>query len=261
MSTIVASPRIKPSLSSPNTALVFFLLNLVLVLGIPVPPRAGVGEENDAFTRERRQMVERDLRQRGIKDERVLTAMAAVPRHLFVPEPLRGSAYDDRPLSIGEGQTISQPYIVALMTELLDLTGDERVLEIGTGSGYQTAVLARLAARVYSIEIIPALGAGAEKLLKRLDVANVEIKIGDGFFGWEEKAPFDAILLTAAAPRIPEQLWRQLREGGRLIMPMGQEGKTQRLMRFRKVSGKPEAEEVTGVIFVPLTGEIQRRNR
>jgi protein-L-isoaspartate(D-aspartate) O-methyltransferase len=231
------------------------------MLAIPFRLHSDAGEEDAAAMRKRRQMVERDLRQRGIKDERVLGAMAAVPRHLFVPEPLRALAYDDRPLSIGEGQTISQPYIVALMTQLLELSGDERILEIGTGSGYQTAVLARLAARVYSIEIIPALGASANKLLKRLDVANIEIKIGDGFFGWEEKAPFDAILLTAAASHIPDPLWRQLREGGRLIMPVGEEGKTQRLMLFRKSSGKPEAEEITGVIFVPLTGEIQRRNR
>ena len=185
-------------------------------------------------------MVERDLSGRGIKDERVLAAMNAIPRHLFVPEPSRASAYDDRALPIGEGQTISQPYIVAFMSELLELKGGERVLEIGTGSGYQTAVLARLAAHVFSIEIIPALGARARELLERLGFANIEIKIGDGFFGWEEKAPFDAILLTAASPRVPEPLWRQLREGGRLILPQGEEGKT------RETDALPQERRQTG---------------
>jgi protein-L-isoaspartate(D-aspartate) O-methyltransferase len=206
-------------------------------------------------------MVERDLRGRGIKDERVLAAMNTVPRHLFVPERLRDAAYDDRPLPIGDGQTISQPYIVAFMSELLELKVGESVLEIGTGSGYQTAVLAKLAGRVYSIEIIRTLGARANSLLAELAVTNAEVKVGDGFFGWEEKAPFDAILLTAASPRIPEPLWRQLREGGRLIMPQGDAGKTQRLMRYRKSAGKSVAEEITGVIFVPLTGEIRKRGR
>ena len=214
-----------------------------------------------ALVRARRQMVERDLSGRGIKDAGVLAAMGDIPRHLFVPEKLRGFAYDDRALSIGDSQTISQPYIVALMSELLELKGGERVLEIGTGSGYQTAVLSRLAARVFSIEIIPALGARARKLLERLAFTNVEIKIGDGFFGWEEQAPFDAILLTAASPRIPAALWSQLRDGGRLIMPLGDEGQPQKLMRYRKSAGKTAAEEITGVIFVPLTGEIRRRGR
>jgi protein-L-isoaspartate(D-aspartate) O-methyltransferase len=144
---------------------------------------------------------------------------------------------------------------------VIDVKRGEKVLEIGTGSGYQTAVLAQLAAQVFSIEIIPALGARAAQRLERLGFANIEIKIGDGFFGWEENAPFDAILLTAASPRIPEPLWRQLREGGRLILPEGEEGKAQKLIRYRKSAGKPVAEEITGVIFVPLTGEIRKRGR
>jgi protein-L-isoaspartate(D-aspartate) O-methyltransferase len=203
-------------------------------------------------------MIERDLRGRGIRDAKVIAAMEAVPRHLFVPQKLRASAYDDRPLPIGEGQTISQPYIVAYMTELLELRDHEKALEIGTGSGYQTAILARLAAAVYSIEIIPALSERAAPLLRQLGFTNIQLKIGDGFFGWEENAPFDAIVLTAAAPRVPEPLWRQLREGGRMIMPLGEPRETQKLVRIRKAAGKQLVEELSGVVFVPLTGAIQR---
>lgn len=206
-------------------------------------------------------MIEGDLKGRGITDPRVLAAMAAIPRHLFVPERLRASAYDDRPLPIGEGQTISQPYMVAVMAELLELNGPERILEIGTGSGYHAAVLARLAAEVYSVEILGSLSARAKRLLDQIGVTNVELKIGDGFFGWEEKAPFDAILMTAATPRVPEPLWRQLREGGRLILPLGAAGRTQKLMRVRKVAGKQVIEELSEVIFVPLTGAIRKAPR
>lgn len=206
-------------------------------------------------------MIERDLKGRGITDPRVLAAMEVVPRHLFVPERQRAAAYDDRPLPIGEGQTISQPYIVAVMAQLLELTGTERILEIGTGSGYHAAVLARLAAEVYSVEILGSLSARAKRLLEQIGITNVELKIGDGFFGWEEKAPFDAILMTAAAPRVPEPLWRQLRDGGRLILPLGAAGRTQKLMRVRKVAGKQVIEELSEVIFVPLTGAIQKAPR
>ena len=215
----------------------------------------------DSFARARAEMIERDLRSRGIKDRRVLAALDSVPRHLFVPESLRDAAYEDRPLPIGAGQTISQPYIVALMSELLALKGEERVLEIGTGSGYQTAVLARLAREVFSIEILPALSAGAATILAQLGFNNVELKVGDGFFGWLEKGPFDAILVTASAPKVPEPLWQQLREGGRLIMPLGEERRAQRLMRFTKTAGKQVAEDLTGVLFVPLTGAIREQAR
>jgi len=215
-------------------------------------------ELDDSLATARRTMIDRDLRGRGIKDPRVLSAMEAVPRHLFVPESLRQLAYEDRPLPIGEDQTISQPYVVAYMSELLELRGDEKVLEIGTGSGYQTAVLARLAAEVYSIEIIPSLSESAKSLIEQLGLRNVYLKVGDGFFGWEEKAPFDAILLTAAAPKVPEPLWRQLREGGRIIMPLGEPRQTQRLVRVRKVAGKEVVEELKDVLFVPLTGSIQK---
>jgi len=206
-------------------------------------------------------MIERDLRGRGIKNPRVLAVMDAVPRHLFVPEPLRAAAYEDRPLPIGAGQTISQPYIVAFMTELLELKGNEKVLEIGTGSGYQAAVLTRLAREVYSIEILPALSERAREVLLQLGYANVQLKVGDGFFGWREKGPFEAILLTASAPKIPEPLWQQLREGGRLVMPLGEELRAQRLIRFTKIGGKPVAEDFTGVLFVPLTGAIRNEAR
>jgi protein-L-isoaspartate(D-aspartate) O-methyltransferase len=206
-------------------------------------------------------MIERDLVSRGIQDKRVLEAMGSIERELFVPEKLRSLAYEDRPLSIGEGQTISQPYIVAFMTELLGLKGTERVLEIGTGSGYQTAVLGKLAAEVYSIEIIPKLSDRAKILLVQLGFDNVHLKVGDGFFGWEEQSPFDAILVTAAAPKIPEPLWRQLREGGRLIMPLGAERQAQTLVRVTKSDGKQVVETITGVVFVPLTGAIRQDRR
>ena len=187
--------------------------------------------------------------------------MDGVPRHLFVPEHLRGSAYADRPLPIGEGQTISQPYIVARMSELLALKPTDSVLEIGTGSGYQTAVLASLSASVSSIELLPSLAERAKKVLDALGYRNVETKIGDGFFGWEERGPFDAILVTAAAPKIPEPLWHQLREGGRLVMPLGEERKTQRLIRARKSAGQPVIEDFSEVLFVPLRGAIQKPSR
>jgi protein-L-isoaspartate(D-aspartate) O-methyltransferase len=215
-------------------------------------------EPQDLFAKARHRMIERDLRGRGIKDRRVLSAMDAVPRHLFVPENLRHSAYEDRPLPIGDGQTISQPYIVAYMSEVLKLQGHEKILEIGTGSGYQTAVLARLAAEVYSIEIIPSLSEKAKLVIERLGLSDVYLKVGDGFFGWEEKAPFDAILLTAAAPEVPRPLWRQLREGGRILMPLGRPQKTQRLVRIRKVAGKEVIEKLEQVLFVPMTGSIEK---
>ncbi|HXV83998.1 MAG TPA: protein-L-isoaspartate(D-aspartate) O-methyltransferase [Candidatus Binatia bacterium] len=253
MNTIILSlkPNHKPSAL---TTLVFFLLPLVLLN----PPHA---ESGDRFVRARQAMIERDLVARGIRDERVLEAMGTIERELFVPEKLRAFAYEDRPLPIGEEQTISQPYMVAYMTELLRLKGAERVLEIGTGSGYQTAVLGKLAAEVYSIEIIPKLSERAKSLLDRLGFENIHLKVGDGFFGWEERSPFDAILVTAAAPKIPEPLWRQLREGGRLILPLGAEGQTQRLVRVTKSEGKQVVEELSGVVFVPLTGAIRQNRR
>jgi protein-L-isoaspartate(D-aspartate) O-methyltransferase len=206
-------------------------------------------------------MIDQDLLPRGIRDQRVIEAMGSIERELFVPEKLRPRAYEDRPLPIGEGQTISQPYMVAFMTEQLHLKGTERLLEIGTGSGYQTAVLGKLAAEVYSIEIIPKLSERAKALLSRLGFDNIHLKVGDGFFGWEEQGPFDAILVTASAPKIPEALWRQLREGGRLIMPLGAERQGQVLVRVTKADGKQVVEELTEVAFVPLTGAIRQERR
>lgn len=213
------------------------------------------------LTDARRTMMERDISRRGIKDQRLLRVMGTLPRHLFVPGELRSSAYDDRPLPIGAGQTISQPYIVAFMTELLGLKGRERVLEIGTGSGYQTAVLAALAEQVFSVEIVAELSARAEKTLKHLGIQNVKLRVGNGFHGWAEEEPFDAIMVTAAAPGIPPPLWNQLREGGVLIMPLGKEGQTQQLIRARKIGGRQVIEEHSAVIFVPLTGGTQKAPR
>jgi protein-L-isoaspartate(D-aspartate) O-methyltransferase len=206
-------------------------------------------------------MVERDLAARGIKDRKVLDAMGLVPRHLFVAATDLGAAYEDRPLAIGEGQTISQPYVVALMSELLELKEGEKLLEIGAGSGYQAAVLSRLAKEVYTIEIVSALAERAKQTLARLGYKNIQVKTGDGFYGWEEKGPFDAILLTASAERIPEPLWRQLREEGRLVMPMGKEGRSQQLVRVKKIAGQQRIERITEVVFVPMTGEVRKEVR
>jgi protein-L-isoaspartate(D-aspartate) O-methyltransferase len=187
--------------------------------------------------------------------------MGEVPRHLFVPAAVRGEAYEDYPLPIGEGQTISQPYIVALMTQGLELKGGEKVLEIGTGSGYQAAVLARLAARVYSIEIHPALAETASALLRRLGHANVVVRAGDGFFGWPGEALFDGIIVTCAAARIPEPLFEQLAEGGRMMIPIGEPDAVQVLTRVRKVKGKRIVEEILDVRFVPMTGEGLKKKK
>jgi len=250
--TILSSSRTRNSISPAGR---FFLSLLLLSVGLPLQPAGGQHGEEE-LSQSRGAMVERDLRARGIKDPRVLEAMETVPRHLFVPEKRRSSAYEDRPLSIGQGQTISQPYVAALMTELLELRGGERVLEVGTGSGYQAAVLSHIVKEIYTIEILPALAEEAKERLKQLGYHNIRVKTGDGFFGWEEKGPFDAILVTASAEKIPEPLWRQLREGGRLVMPLGGRG-SQRLVRVRKIAGQRREEDITGVLFVPMTGAAQ----
>lgn len=237
------------------------LFAVPILLPISVWPFAEGPAAIDRFARLRLEMVEQDLRGRGIRDPQVLEAMMLVPRHLFVDEREREAAYQDRPLPIGEGQTISQPFVVALMTELLELKGGDKVLEIGTGSGYQAAVLSQIAREVYTIEIVPALAKRAKQNLAQLSYTNVWLKTGDGFFGWEEKGPFDAILLTAAAEKVPEPLWRQLREQGRLVMPLGREDQRQRLVRVRKIAGKRHIENITGVVFVPMTGAVQKGSR
>ncbi|UCD70730.1 MAG: protein-L-isoaspartate(D-aspartate) O-methyltransferase [Syntrophobacterales bacterium] len=199
------------------------------------------------------EMVETQLRARGIKDEAVLNAMLKVDRHKFVPKEILHLAYADRPLPIGEGQTISQPYIVALMTELLELKSGDRVLEIGTGSGYQAAILVELADHVYTIEIIESLARSAERILKELGYRNVDLKIGDGYVGWEESAPFEAIIVTCAPPHIPQPLLDQLKEGGRLVIPVGEY--YQELKKITRVKGQIKSQNVIPVVFVPMTGE------
>jgi protein-L-isoaspartate(D-aspartate) O-methyltransferase len=182
-----------------------------------------------------------------------MTALAEVPRHLFVPETMRDVAYDNRPLPIGFGQTISQPYIVAVMTDLLDLEAEDRVLEIGTGSAYQTAVLARLARTVYSIELVPDLAAAAAAMLSRLGYEDVHIRQGDGYAGWPEASPFDAVIVTAAPPDIPPALVKQLRTGGRLVIPIGKPGETQFLYRcVKQGDGSLEKSCMLPVAFVPM---------
>lgn len=209
------------------------------------------------FEQSRRGLLQ-ELRGQGIRDPRVLEAMEKVPRHEFVPMKWRGMAYANRALPIDEGQTISQPYIVALMTELLELDGGEQVLEVGTGSGYQAAVLSLLTDRVYTIEIIPELSQGARAKLDELGYENIEYRVGDGFYGWPEKGLFDAIILTAAARRAPQRLLGQLKEGGVMVLPLGPPGGVQELVRIKRQGGKTHMERITGVRFVPMTGEIQK---
>ena len=202
----------------------------------------------------RKRMVDEQLAPRGIKNKNVLEAFSNVERHKFIPEDSRSSAYADFPVPIGEGQTISQPYIVALMTECLSLTGQEKVLEIGTGSGYQAAILAGLAKEVYSVERFGKLAQSAQKTLDELGYTNIKIKVGDGTLGWPEEAPFDRIIITAASPRIPLPLTEQLKEGGKLILPLG-ESFSQALTLVEKKSGKLESVQVCGCVFVPLVGK------
>jgi protein-L-isoaspartate(D-aspartate) O-methyltransferase len=208
---------------------------------------------NDPFEPMRLRMVEAQIRERGVRDERVLDAMRRVPRHLFVPRGYERDAYEDHPIPIGEGQTISQPYVVAAMTEALALRPQDAVLEIGTGSGYQAAVLAELVSRVYSIERIASLAERGREALERAGYPNVTVVVGDGSEGLPGTAPFDAILVTAAAPSLPQSLFDQLREGGRLVVPVGDHS-GQQLQLVRKVGGKPVSAGLDLVRFVPLIG-------
>jgi len=197
-------------------------------------------------------MVKEQIIARGVKDPRVIKAMETVPRHDFVPIRLRADSYMDTPLPIGLGQTISQPYIVAFMTEALDLKAGDRILEIGTGSGYQAAVLAELAGEVYTIEILPELGERAKATLEKLQYKNIHVKIGDGYKGWTEMAPFDAVIVTCAPEQIPPALVDQLKEGGRMIIPVGKEREVQKLVKVTKHEGKVQTEAVMHVRFVPM---------
>jgi protein-L-isoaspartate(D-aspartate) O-methyltransferase len=225
----------------------------------PSPPN-GL-QAQDEFSQQRREMVKEQIADRGIKDSSTLHAMEAVPRHEFVPEDYREYAYHDGPLPIGYGQTISQPYIVALMTEMANLSRDQRglskgkkALEIGTGSGYQAAVLAQIIDSVYTVEIVKELGESAREHLARLGYQRVKTKIGDGYFGWEEHAPFDAIIVTAAAEHIPPPLIKQLKDGGRMVIPVGHPYFTQNLVLVEKKDGKVTSRDIIPVRFVPLTG-------
>jgi len=209
-------------------------------------------DDEAAFARARQQMVERQLQGRDIADPAVLRAMGTVPRHRFVPSALAAVAYSDRALPIDEGQTISQPYIVALMTALAELAGAARVLEVGTGSGYQAAVLAEIVRQVYTIEILPGLAASAGARLRALGYGRVAVRAGDGYLGWPEAAPFDAIVVTAGATHIPEPLVAQLAEGGRLVIPVGASPGVQDLIQGRKVGGRLVTRVVLPVRFVPL---------
>jgi len=201
----------------------------------------------------RDKMVEEQLIPRGIFNERVLNAFRKVPRHAFIPDKSPENAYGDFPLPVGEGQTISQPYIVALMTQYLDLKADDKVLEIGTGSGYQASILAELAKEVYSVERFAVLAESAQAILNGLGYINIKIKVGDGTEGWEKFAPYDAIIVTAGAPSVPEPLVEQLAEGGRLVIPVGG-GFSQTLTLVKKQEGKIAQEEICGCVFVPLIG-------
>jgi protein-L-isoaspartate(D-aspartate) O-methyltransferase len=228
---------------------------LLFFLSISLPGSLAFSSEDPSLVEARKRMVERDLKGRDIRDPRVLEIMGKVPRHLFVEPSLKSKAYADHPLPIGEGQTISQPYIVGLMTQILKIQPGERVLEIGTGSGYQAAVLAELTDQVYTVEIIETLTQQAARTLKELGYGRVQVKYGDGYFGWEEAAPFDAIIVTCAANHIPPPLIKQLKEGGRLIIPLGSTTYFQTLTLLTKKMGKPDVQHLLGVAFVPMTGE------
>ena len=234
----------------------FRVLSLLILSGIIVADL--VFAQDDPFARERQRMVREDLAGRDITDKKVLEAIGKVKRHLFVVKELWEEAYRDYPLPIGEGQTISQPYVVALMTQVLNVKPGQKVLEIGTGAGYQAAVLAELTDNIYTIEILPGLAQKAAQRLKELGYTSVNVKCGDGYMGWEEYAPFDAIIITCAADHIPPPLLKQLKIGGKLIMPLGSTSFGQTLTLVTKKESGEEAKYITGVAFVPMTGKAER---
>jgi protein-L-isoaspartate(D-aspartate) O-methyltransferase len=267
----------KPNLFIPFTTLSLMVAGFFFLVFISQPPAIGQGDEKvhppgsaekswtrprfSDFGEERAQMVQTQMVQRSpsIRDSEVLEAMRQVPRHLFVPWSLRLMAYEDHPLPIGHGQTISQPYIVALMTEALQLKTNSKVLEIGTGSGYQAAVLSELTPQVFTIEIITPLADEARERLQKLGYRTVKVRGADGYFGWPEEAPFDGIIVTCAAGHIPPPLIAQLRQGGRMVIPVGGFYEVQRLMVVTKdQDGMVRTKELLPVRFVPMTGAIQR---
>jgi protein-L-isoaspartate(D-aspartate) O-methyltransferase len=227
---------------------------LAVLVALAVPAGAG-----DRFEAQRKAMVEEQIRQRGITQPEVLTAMGQVPRHMFVPESLQAQAYAHQPISLGNGRTIYQPYVVALMTSLLDLKRGSKVLEVGTGTGYHAAVLSRIARQVYSIEIVQGVANQAAKRLENMGYPNIEIRVGDGYQGWPEKAPFDAILLSAAPPHIPKPLIDQLRVGGKMVVPVG--GFFQDLLVITKTADGIEKRTVIPVRLAPMRGKVQNGDR
>ncbi|MFC1799958.1 protein-L-isoaspartate(D-aspartate) O-methyltransferase [Candidatus Eisenbacteria bacterium] len=233
--------------------LILFCVSLFTSLGC----QGGSPTQTEGFDSARKRMVEKQIIARGIEDERVIGAMLKVPRHEFVPAKYSHYSYRDTPLPIGHDQTISQPYIVALMTDEMNLSSADRVLEVGTGSGYQAAVLAEIVADVYTVEIVQPLGEAARDRLEALGYENVHVRIGDGYEGWEENAPFDRIIVTCAPTEIPQPLVDQLKEGGIMVIPVGNAG-FQYLYRVKKVGGEAETEKVIPVSFVPLTGPNAR---
>lgn len=235
---------------------------ILILVGVLLSAFAGYADrvsDGSDIKNARHHMVQTTIKERGISDPRVLAAMQAVPRHRFVPDNLLTAAYADQPLPIGEGQTISQPYVVALMTEILGLTRNQRVLEIGTGSGYQAAVLAEVVSPVYTIEIKKKLYDRASKTLKLLGYDNVNIRHSDGYFGWPEAAPFDAIMITAAIDHIPPPLLKQLKDGGRLTLPLGNPFSYQNLVLVTKKGDDLIVKQITGVLFVPMTGHALKK--
>lgn len=253
------------------TSMVIILIIVIIILFIifskttkePVIEEINQTTQQNLTTEEqhyavlRQQMVEEQIKARDIKNEKVLQAMLKVPRHRLVPDNVLDKVYGDHPLPIGYGQTISQPYIVALMTESLNISKGDKVMEIGTGSGYQAAVLAEISDEVYSIEIIYELAERARKNLSKLGYKNIKVKNADGYFGWEEYAPFDAIIVTAAANHVPPPLLEQLKDGGRLVIPLGETLRFQTLTLITKKGNETETRFITGCRFVPMTGKVQ----
>ncbi|MGA2532611.1 MAG: protein-L-isoaspartate(D-aspartate) O-methyltransferase [Candidatus Aminicenantales bacterium] len=248
------------SLSAMVTFWVMFAAGAVFSI-CPGDPGRAASLAADPFAAKRAAMVKEQVAARGVRDPAILDALRTVPRHLFIPPQLRSEAYGDFPLPIGEGQTISQPYVVAVMTESVALGKGDKVLEIGTGSGYQAAVLSLLAASVYSIEINERLARRAADTLESLGYANVRVRSGDGFFGWPEQAPFDAIIVTCAVDSVPPRLLEQLAEGGRLVVPLGDSRSYQTLTLITKTNGKPVVRRIFEVRFVPMTGEAIKKKR
>jgi protein-L-isoaspartate(D-aspartate) O-methyltransferase len=230
------------------------LLAILIIAGFPTILYSQVQKDTTRYRQARERMVQSQIRSRGVSDKKVLNAMSEIPRHRFVPKALDSQAYKDHPLPIGEGQTISQPYIVALMTESLKLEGHERVLEIGTGSGYQASILANIAKDIYSIEIKKNLYIKANQTLRSLGYTNIKTRHSDGYFGWPEAAPFDCIMITASIDHIPPPLLKQLKDGGQLILPLGNPFSYQNLSLITKHGEDYTVKQITGVLFVPMTG-------